>query len=168
MFFEEQLSHSQAPSTCHSHTANVAAFHVEMPPSDIVPPIACVVELVVKDTDSSRITDDLATQAKTLMSDAVQAMSKRAADIDADANIVLTNPGYNSGRTQGTQTNAMAATCKKCLDAKSVDELKQIIDTCTKVEAAAKDFQDVSKQTPSASKTSATPPTAPPKPPPPP
>jgi hypothetical protein len=105
------------------------------------------VEMMAKDTDadSSQIAEDLASQAKTLMSDAVQTMSKRGAEIDADANTVLTNPASNAGRTRGTQTNAMA-TYKKGLDTKSANELKQIVDTCTKIESLAKDFQDVSKQ----------------------
>ena len=96
------------------------------------------------DTDSAQIADDLATQGKTLMDDAVQTMSKRAAEIDTAANAALPAPRATAARTKGVPADTTVH--KKGLDTKSMNELKQIIDTCTKIEAVAKDFEEVSKQ----------------------
>ena len=104
------------------------------------------VEMMAKDsdTDSTQFADDLAAQAKTLMGDAVQTMSKRGGEIDTEANAYMATPARGAGsRIKGT---ADANGHRNGLTTKLINELKQIVDNSTKVEGVAKDFEEVSKQ----------------------
>ena len=108
------------------------------------------VEMMARDSDteSMQFADDLATQAKTLMTDAVQTMSKRGGEIDAEANAYLAPPTRTTAaRMKGSSSNTDPVNRQKFgLTSKMINELKQIIDNSTKVASVAKDFEEVSKQ----------------------
>lgn len=108
------------------------------------------VEMIATESDaeSQQFAKDLAGQAKTLMGDAVQTMSKRATEIDTDANAAVTSPARgSSGKYKPANTNTQEQSARKSgLTTKMTNELKQIVDSCTKLENVAKDFEDVSKE----------------------
>lgn len=100
------------------------------------------------DTESQQLAKDLAGQAKTLMADAVQSMSKRATEINTDANAAVASPARAaSGKYKPANTNTPEQKAHKFgLTTKMTNELKQIVDSCTKLDGVAKDFEDVSKE----------------------
>ena len=104
------------------------------------------VELMAQDSDSDsqKVADALAAQAKTMMTDTLTPMTKLAKEIDDDANTLVLNPQMRSpGRAiGGTTTDTFH---KRGLTTKSTSQLREIIDTSVKIASVAKDFSEVSK-----------------------
>lgn len=109
-------------------------------------------ELMATDTDveSQKVADELAKQAKILMTDGLSSTSILAAQIDDDANTLTAvpsgmqrNPGRGGAGGGGSSTGSTYT--KKGLTSKTTGELKEIIDTTARIATLARDFAELSK-----------------------
>jgi hypothetical protein len=104
---------------------------------------------------SAQMADELAAQAKDLIGDSVGKMDKQAKAIDDDANQwsqTVTPPqntrtGTGITSRSGNTGPGLAQTYykKKGLTTQETKDLKTIIDTCEKIGAVCRDFEQVSK-----------------------